>query len=107
VQSDLLQPAAHRVGDGRGLHGGVEDHALQFGRLHGPHVERKADGGFGRKSDAVLTKQAPKNRLCKLSTQRSTSSSSLRMKRCFGYSTLAIDRTERRVRPTGLTPLPS
>jgi hypothetical protein len=39
--------------------------------------------------------------------QRSTSSSSLRLKEFFRYCKLAINRTDRRGRPAGLMPLPN
>lgn len=59
VARDLQQPAAHRVGDGLGLHGGVDDHALQIDRLDGLDLHGAFDGGLEQLLDAVLAQQAP------------------------------------------------
>jgi len=60
VSGDLQQPAVHRVGDGLGLHGAVDDDALEIGGAHGPDVDRAFDGGLEQLLQAVLTQQAPK-----------------------------------------------
>ena len=49
----------------------------------------------------------PKNCHCTFSAQRSTSSSSLRLKLFFKYSRLTIRRIGRRGRPAGLMPPPN
>ena len=58
VARDLQQPAVHRVGDGLGLHGAVDDHALQIGRAHGLDVNGAVDGGLEQLLDALLAQQA-------------------------------------------------
>ena len=49
----------------------------------------------------------PKNCHCTFSAQRSTNSSSLRLKLFFKYSKLTINRTGSRGRPAGLMPPPN
>jgi hypothetical protein len=59
VARDLQQPAVHRVGDGLGLHGAVDDHALEIGGAHGLDVDRAFDGGLEQLLQPVLSEQAP------------------------------------------------
>ena len=54
----LQQPAVHRVSDGLGLHGGVDDHALQVHRFDRLDVHGALDGGFEQLLQTVLTEQA-------------------------------------------------
>ncbi len=46
VARDLQQPAVHRVGDGLGLHGAVNDHTFEIGRAHSLDLDCAFDGGL-------------------------------------------------------------
>ena len=59
VARDLQQPAVDGVGDGLGLHGAVDDDALEIGGGHGPDVDCAFDRGFEQLLQPVLTQQAP------------------------------------------------
>ena len=47
------------MGDGLGLHGGVDDDALQVGGLDGLDVDGAVDGGLEQLLDTLFAKQAP------------------------------------------------
>ena len=59
VADALQQATVHGVGNGLGLHGRVDDHALQIGRQHGLDLHRAFNGGLELLLDAVLAQQAP------------------------------------------------
>ena len=58
-EADNVIDQVHRVGNRLGLHGRVDDHALQIGEHHGLDLHRAFDGRLEQLLDAVLAQQAP------------------------------------------------
>ena len=59
VTGELQQAAVHRVGDGLGWHGAVDDDALEIGGAHSLDQHRVFDSDLKQLLQAVLAEQAP------------------------------------------------